>query len=79
MPTVVTETAPTLTQPSSVRERLLTVGDVAEWLAVSERWVRDHSTGGKRPAIKCIHMGGCIRFREKDVEEFILQWCSQPS
>ncbi len=54
-----------------MRARLLTVAEVAEWLAVSQGWVREHATKKRRPHLPCIRLGKSIRFREDQVEEWI--------
>ena len=50
--------------------RLLTPIEVAKWLGVSPGWVRDHATR-KRPHLRAVKLGKLLRFRQKDVEEFI--------
>lgn len=57
-------------------KRLLNVGDVAEWLGVSEGWVRDHASGRRQPRLHAIKLGppkgkGLWKFREEDVYGFI--------
>ena len=52
-------------------DRLLTVEQVAEMLATSPAWVRQHLNGMRRPAILSIKLGKCFRFRREDVLEFI--------
>jgi len=54
-------------------EKLLTPGDVAEWLGVSVAFVRDHATR-KDPKIPVVRFGKLIRFRASDVEAFIEKW-----
>jgi Helix-turn-helix domain len=61
---------------SSRPKRLLSVGDVAEWLGVSKGWVRDHAGGRRQPRLHAIKFGpskgkGLWKFREEDVYEFI--------
>jgi predicted DNA-binding transcriptional regulator AlpA len=51
--------------------RLLTVSEVACWLAVSPSWVRDHAAGRRRPALPCIKLGKSLRFEEKRVAEWL--------
>lgn len=58
-----------------MEEQLLTAEEVAHRLKVSVSWVYAH-TKGARPEIAAVRMGGLIRFREKDVEEFIQQCLS---
>jgi len=52
-------------------DKLLTVAEVAKWLAVKPAWVRAHARRRRRPFLPCIVMGYAIRFREADIEEFI--------
>lgn len=57
-------------------KRLLNVSDVAQWLDVSEGWVRDHASGRRHPRLRAIKLGssrgkGLWKFREEDVHEFI--------
>jgi predicted DNA-binding transcriptional regulator AlpA len=47
------------------------VGEVADWLQMSEGWVRDHAGGRRRPQLPSVKLGDSLRFREEDVEEFI--------
>ena len=55
-------------------ETLLTVQEVAGILKVSSGWVRDHA-GRKQPHLRCVRVGDLLRFRPKDLQEFIEQWC----
>jgi excisionase family DNA binding protein len=59
------------TQVKVDQDRLLTVGEVAAMLGVSEAWVRQHSNGLRRPAIPSVKLGKCVRFRRESVLEFI--------
>ena len=63
-----------------VRERLLSVSEVAEWLCVSTGWVRDHANARRRPVLPSIKLGqgrrAARRFRREDIEQFI-QLCRQ--
>ena len=52
-------------------DRLLTVEQVAEMLAMSSAWVRQHSNGMRRPAIPSVKLGKCVRFRREAVLDFI--------
>ena len=66
-----------LTAPPSataVSRRLLTPGEVAQWLGVSAGWVRDHATR-KQPRLRAVKLGKLLRFRQQDIEEFIRTWC----
>ena len=51
-------------------QQLLGPSEVAKWLGVSAGWVRDHATR-KDPRIKAIKIGKLLRFRPKDVEDFL--------
>jgi hypothetical protein len=60
----------------SERCRLLSVGEVAEWLGVSSAWVRDHASGRRVPKLPAIKLGtedgkGLWKFIPQDVENFI--------
>ena len=55
-------------------ENLLTPQEVAKILAVSYGWVKDHATR-KQPHLRCVRVGDLLRFRPKDVADFIEQWC----
>ncbi len=48
-------------------DRLLTASEVAEMLAVPERWIRDASREGRIP---CVRLGRYVRFRR----ETVLAW-----
>lgn len=50
------------------RNRLLTASDVAELLAVPERWVREHTRGGLIPHVR---LGRYVRYREDAVVKWI--------
>jgi excisionase family DNA binding protein len=52
-------------------EHLLTPRQVASWLGVSERWVRDHATR-RMPRIPSVKRGSLLRFRHEDIEGFII-------
>jgi excisionase family DNA binding protein len=54
------------------RARLLTVREVADWLAISETWVRDHAAGRRRPALPAIRLGKSMRFNETAVSQWLL-------
>jgi excisionase family DNA binding protein len=49
-------------------DRLLTAGEVAELLAVPERWVREHSRAQHLP---CVRLGRYVRFRREAVLAYI--------
>jgi predicted DNA-binding transcriptional regulator AlpA len=58
-------------QSQSKTERLLTPREVASWLGVSERWVRDHATR-RMPNIAVVKLGPLLRFRRADIESLIV-------
>jgi len=58
------------------KERLLTAGEVAEWLRVQHSWIHAHATGRRRPHLPSIKLGGSLRFRESDIQKFIEE-CSK--
>jgi len=49
-------------------DRLLDVGEVAAMLGMSEAWVRQHSNGMRRPSIRSLKLGKCVRFRREAVQ-----------
>jgi excisionase family DNA binding protein len=55
-------------------DRLLTAAEIAELLAVPERWVREHTRSG---AIPHVQLGRYVRYQERDVLEW-LDSCSRP-
>jgi excisionase family DNA binding protein len=52
-------------------QKLLTPKEVAKWLNVSVDWVHNHATR-KNPRLPVVRIGKLLRFRNDDVEEFIL-------
>ena len=53
--------------------KLLTLDQVAQQLATSRAWVRDHCYR-RNPRIPCVRLGGkraLLRFRPADIETFI--------
>ena len=53
---------------------LMTPKQLAEELAVSQAWVRDHVTGRRKPVLPHIWLGdkrGQLRFRRSDIEQFL--------
>jgi excisionase family DNA binding protein len=58
-------------------DRLLTVGEVAGLLSVSDQWVYDH-VDRCEPRIPCVHLGSSKRFRRSDVDQFIEQQIAAP-
>jgi excisionase family DNA binding protein len=51
-------------------ERLLTPQEVADRLGVSQRWVRDHATR-RWPRITAVKLGSLLRFRWRDMQDFL--------
>jgi hypothetical protein len=56
---------------SDTPNQLLTAQQVARELSVSAAWVRDHAIGRRQPALPAIRMGGILRFRRSDIEQFL--------
>jgi excisionase family DNA binding protein len=54
-----------------MRGKLLTVREVAEWLCISETWVREHATGRRRPSLPSIRLGKSLRFDEAAVAQWL--------
>jgi predicted DNA-binding transcriptional regulator AlpA len=53
------------------RERLLTVPEVAQWLGVSEAWVRAHASGRRPPKLPAIRVNrSVLRFRERELDDW---------
>ena len=53
-------------------EPLMTVGQVAKLLSMSDAWVRQHSSGLRQPTILRVKLGSkSVRFRRQDVLDFI--------
>ena len=53
-----------------MNDRLLSAADVAELLAVPERWVRDASREGRLPTVR---LGRYRRFRREAIEAWIAE------
>ena len=53
--------------------RLLSVGEVAALLAVSEAWVYQHSCGARRPNLPSVKLGRAVRFQPEALKEFVCQ------
>ena len=49
-------------------DRLLTVGEAASWLNVSEKTIRRLIASGR---IKCIRLGRLVRLEPADVSRFV--------
>jgi excisionase family DNA binding protein len=64
--------------PLFSEQSLLTAQDVAERLGVSERWVRDHATR-RHPRIPVVKLGALLRFRQEDIENFLISHLSSTS
>ncbi len=54
-----------------MRGKLLTVREVADWLSISEAWVRHHATGRRHPAVPSIRLGKSLRFNEATVSQWL--------
>jgi excisionase family DNA binding protein len=68
--------SPHLSEPNEPKKspsQLLTVRQVAEWLNVSQSWVRDHAMHRRRPALPSLKLGKSLRFREDQIAEWIRQ------
>lgn len=50
-------------------EQLLTQAQVATWLAVSPRTIRDWRTSNRGP--RAVRVGGSLRYRRADVQAYI--------
>jgi excisionase family DNA binding protein len=55
-------------------DRLLAVAEVAEFLGVSERWVRDATSDGRLP---CVRLGAYRRYRRDEVLAYVAENSSQ--
>jgi predicted transcriptional regulator len=44
--------------------RLLEVAEVAEWLGVSQSWVREHASGKRKPKLPAVKLGDLWEVRE---------------
>jgi len=53
------------------------VREVAEWLSISETWVRHHATGRRRPVLPCVRLGKALRFDEAEVAAWLKQMATQ--
>lgn len=51
--------------------QLMTAGEVAKMLKVSESWVRQHANGHREPHLPCIKMGAVLRFNPREIEAFV--------
>ena len=56
---------------------LLRASEVAVILNCSANWVREHANRKRkpRPPLPSVKMGGLLRFRPQDIEDFIKAWC----
>jgi excisionase family DNA binding protein len=52
-------------------ERLLTVNQVAEMLAVTPHWVRAHANGNRLPVLPSVKLGSQRRFQREAIKDFI--------
>jgi len=55
---------------SAITDRLLTAAEIAELLAVPERWVREHTRGGLIPHVK---LGRYVRYRRIAVLDWLIE------
>jgi predicted DNA-binding transcriptional regulator AlpA len=68
---------PTITAPQrhdtttyASRPEILTPEDVAGWLQVKVTWLYDHTTRSN-PIVPHLRLGGHLRFRKADVEQWL--------
>ena len=54
-----------------LNKQLCTVQEIAKMLQVSPAWVREHSTGRRRPVIPSIRLGRSIRFDPDKVKAWL--------
>lgn len=54
-----------------------TVKELAQEWGLSENWLREHSTGGKRPRINGRKFGKFIRFHRDDIQTFLAEIATQ--
>ena len=59
----------------TAEDRLLTVQDVAEWLAVPVSWVYAAAESGKLPSVR---VGRYRRFHRADIERYLEQQRQRP-
>ncbi len=59
-----------MSEPTEMN-RLLGVKEVADWLQVSQAWVRSHANGNRRPNMPSVKIGGVLRFRREAIQAFI--------
>jgi excisionase family DNA binding protein len=59
-----------LSDQTTEQEHLWTSSDVARRMTVKESWVRDH-VSREKPIIPHVKVGKLVRFRRRDIEEFI--------
>ena len=50
---------------------LLKPREVARQLGVSIAWVLEHASGRHHPILPSIKLGRAVRFRQRDIDEFI--------
>lgn len=55
---------------SELRERLLTVADVCEYLAVKPSWVYE---AVRRKGLPCVKLGNHLRFRRGDIDGWLIE------
>ena len=63
-----------MTKDDSNGGELMTPKQLAEELAVSEAWIRDHVSGRRQPPLPHIRLGerrALVRFRRSEIEAFL--------
>ena len=60
-------------QPSTSDQGLWTVGQVAEFLGVSKRWVHERT---RRNEIPCYRLGMALRFDPKEIRAWVSKFHS---
>jgi len=54
---------------------VLTVSEVARLLKVPKSWVYDHVRPSARPLLPHVKLGKYLRFRRRDIEDFLSRDC----
>ena len=58
----------------SVERYLMTPEELADELAVSQAWIRNHVSGRRKPVLPHVWLGerrGLLRFRRSEIEVFL--------
>lgn len=68
-------TTPVPIAPLSPVSDLMTVGEAAKFLRVSQGWIYDHAGNNARkdPKIPCVRLGAAKRFRRSSLERYLSQ------